>query len=162
MFKSTTSSIFSRVSSTVRPSLLSSVRRAWASSLSDSERSAALQQLSSNGTPFQWTEVDGGKKIKKTFEFTDFNQAWSFMSRSALLAEKTDHHPEWFNVYNIVEVSLTTHDCGGVSDKDIEMATAMDHFAQDLLPSHPKPNMKDIEARSAPTPRVTITQTKNQ
>ena len=57
------------------------------------------------------------ESITKTFMFTDFNQAWSFMSRTALLAEKMDHHPEWFNVYNRVEVTLTTHDCGGVSKK---------------------------------------------
>jgi 4a-hydroxytetrahydrobiopterin dehydratase len=57
------------------------------------------------------------RSITKTFIFTDFNQAWSFMSRAALLAEKIDHHPEWFNVYNRVEVTLTTHDCDGVSQK---------------------------------------------
>lgn len=55
--------------------------------------------------------------IKKTFMFSDFNQAWRFMSGVALLAEKMDHHPEWFNVYNTVEVTLTTHDCAGVSAK---------------------------------------------
>jgi 4a-hydroxytetrahydrobiopterin dehydratase len=55
--------------------------------------------------------------MKKTFTFRDFRDAWQFMTGVALLAEKMDHHPEWFNVYNMVEVTLTTHDCGGVSDK---------------------------------------------
>jgi 4a-hydroxytetrahydrobiopterin dehydratase len=59
----------------------------------------------------------GPSALTKVFHFLDFNQAWSFMSRVALLAEKMDHHPEWFNVYNRVEVTLTTHDCGGISHK---------------------------------------------
>lgn len=62
-------------------------------------------------------QVSGRNAIQKTFLFADFNQAWRFMSGVALLAEKMDHHPEWFNVYNTVEVTLTTHDCGGVSEK---------------------------------------------
>ena len=62
-------------------------------------------------------QVPNRDAIKKTFHFADFSQAWSFMSRTALLAEKMDHHPEWFNVYNTVEVTLATHDCDGVSHK---------------------------------------------
>mmetsp|Transcript_34584 Transcript_34584/g.83872 ORF Transcript_34584/g.83872 Transcript_34584/m.83872 type:complete len:146 (+) Transcript_34584:71-508(+) len=83
---------------------------------------------------FAWSEVDGRNAITKTYEFTDFNQAWSFMSRTALLAEKMDHHPEWFNVYSTVSVTLTTHECDGVSKKDIKMARALDAYARDLLP----------------------------
>jgi len=70
----------------------------------------------------------------KTYEFADFKQAWSFMSKSAQLAEEMDHHPEWFNVYNRVEVTLTTHDCNGVSEKDVQMAQKMDEFANEVFP----------------------------
>lgn len=63
------------------------------------------------------TQLEDRDAIKKTFVFMDFNQAWRFMSGVALLAEKLDHHPEWFNVYNTVDVTLTTHDCSGLSKK---------------------------------------------
>jgi 4a-hydroxytetrahydrobiopterin dehydratase len=76
----------------------------------------------------EWREVDGRKAIARTFKFKDFNQAFGFMARAALLAEKMDHHPEWFNVYNKVEVTLSTHDAGGVTDKDIAMAKAMESY----------------------------------
>lgn len=66
--------------------------------------------------------------IKKDFSFKDFNQAFSFMTRIALIAEKSDHHPEWFNVYNKVSIKLTTHDCGGLSQKDIDLAMEIDSF----------------------------------
>ncbi len=68
------------------------------------------------------------KAISKTFKFADFSEAWGFMNRAALLAEQIDHHPEWFNVYNRVDVKLTTHDAGGVTVLDIQMATAMESF----------------------------------
>lgn len=68
--------------------------------------------------------------IKKDFQFKDFNQAFSFMTRVALEAEKRDHHPEWFNVYNKVSIQLTTHDCGGLSQKDIDLAMKIDSFVQ--------------------------------
>ena len=74
----------------------------------------------------EWVEVSDRDAICKTFTFKDFNQAFGFMTRVALMAEKMNHHPEWFNVYNRVEVMLTTHDAGGVSDKDIRLATFID------------------------------------
>jgi 4a-hydroxytetrahydrobiopterin dehydratase len=76
-----------------------------------------------------WTEVDGRDAIVKTFTFEDFNQAFGFMTRAALHAEKMDHHPEWFNVYRKVEVTLSTHDAGGVTELDITLAAAMDRVA---------------------------------
>ena len=76
-----------------------------------------------------WKAVDGRDAIARTFQFVDFGRAFAFMTRVALLAEKMDHHPEWFNVYNKVEVTLATHDAGGVTQKDIDMAKAMDGYA---------------------------------
>ena len=73
-----------------------------------------------------WVAVDGREAIAKTFKFTDFNAAFAFMTSVALLAEKLDHHPEWFNVYNRVEVTLATHDVGGVTELDLQMARFMD------------------------------------
>jgi len=76
-----------------------------------------------------WREVEGRDAIQRTFNFKNFNQAWGFMSRAALLAEEMNHHPEWFNVYGRVEVTLSTHDAGGLSALDVRMARAMDTFA---------------------------------
>jgi 4a-hydroxytetrahydrobiopterin dehydratase len=67
--------------------------------------------------------------VQKKYAFKDFSQAWGFMSRGALAAERLGHHPEWFNVYNTVEVVLTTHDCQGLSSKDEELAAALDEAA---------------------------------
>mmetsp|Transcript_22605 Transcript_22605/g.33088 ORF Transcript_22605/g.33088 Transcript_22605/m.33088 type:complete len:163 (-) Transcript_22605:58-546(-) len=106
--------------------------RCASSALTQVQRENSLKKLCKNG-PLSWSLVKERDSIQKSFEFTDFNQAWSFMSRSALLAEKMDHHPEWFNVYNLVEVTLTTHDCGGLSTKDVELAEKMDEYASDLL-----------------------------
>lgn len=76
-----------------------------------------------------WMYDDTRPAIQKTFTFKSFSSAWGFMSRCALLAEKMGHHPEWFNVYNRVEVTLTTHDAGGVTVLDLKMAGSMDKFA---------------------------------
>ena len=77
-----------------------------------------------------WSEVAGRDAIAKKYVFKDFNQAFGFMTRAALVAEKLDHHPEWFNVYNKVEVTLATHDAGGVTERDIALAEAMDRLAK--------------------------------
>lgn len=78
----------------------------------------------------QWQEVSGRDAIQRRFVFKDFNQAFGFMARVALLAEKMDHHPEWTNVYKTVDVTLATHDAGGVTEKDIAMAEAMEAYAR--------------------------------
>lgn len=75
-----------------------------------------------------WQEVAGRDAIHKTFTFGDFNEAFAFMTRVAMIAEQMNHHPEWSNVYRTVEVTLTTHDAGGVTDKDIRLAATMDGF----------------------------------
>lgn len=76
-----------------------------------------------------WTSVDGRDAIQRTFRFHDFNAAFGFMTRCAMKAEQMDHHPEWFNVYNRVEVTLTTHDASGLSERDVELAKFMDEAA---------------------------------
>ena len=73
-----------------------------------------------------WAPAQNGGAIHKSFKFADFNEAWGFMTRVAMAAEKADHHPEWSNVYNKVEITLSTHDAGGVTAKDIELATFID------------------------------------
>lgn len=79
-----------------------------------------------------WSLLKDREAIFKKFEFKDFNEAFSFMTRVGLIAEKLDHHPEWFNVYNRVEVTLATHTCNGVSPLDIELANKMNQFAKQL------------------------------
>lgn len=90
--------------------------------LTDAERNALLTDIP------QWKLREDGLAIERTFTFADFSAAWGFMNRVALLAEKTDHHPEWFNVYNRVEITLTTHDAGGLSARDDVMARAIEAF----------------------------------
>ncbi len=91
--------------------------------LTGTARSTALATLEG------WAEVSGRDAIGKSFKFADFNQAWGFMTRVALAADKADHHPEWSNVYNKVEIVLSTHDAGGVSDKDVALAKFIDSIA---------------------------------
>ncbi|MBM3593053.1 MAG: 4a-hydroxytetrahydrobiopterin dehydratase [Alphaproteobacteria bacterium] len=73
-----------------------------------------------------WKRVDGRDAITRAFRFKDFSEAWGFMARVALLAEAQDHHPEWFNVWNRVEITLSTHDAGGLSARDVRLAQAID------------------------------------
>ena len=91
--------------------------------LNQEERSTLLEPVLKKG----WSmDPTGRDAIKKKFEFADFNQAFGFMTRVAIKADKMDHHPEWFNVYNRVEVTLSTHDCQGLSINDVQLATFMD------------------------------------
>lgn len=94
--------------------------------LSDEERAAALR-----GLP-QWRYEEAEKAIRRDFRFADFGEAFAFMTRSAIAAEKADHHPDWSNSWNKVAVALSTHSAGGVTAKDIELARAMDGFAGGL------------------------------
>ncbi len=91
--------------------------------LEASERAAALRELS------QWREAKGRDAIERSFKFRNFAEAWGFMSQVALLAEKQDHHPEWSNVWNRVEITLSTHDAGGLSQRDVTLAKAIDAIA---------------------------------
>jgi 4a-hydroxytetrahydrobiopterin dehydratase len=92
--------------------------------LSADARKAAIKGLSG------WSEVAGRDAITRTFTFRDFNEAFGFMTRVALVAEKADHHPEWRNVYKTVEAVLATHDAGGVTERDVRLAEAMDAIAR--------------------------------
>lgn len=91
--------------------------------LTDSERDAALARLP------QWSLRDDGLAIQRTLTFSDFAEAFGFMARVAIHAEKADHHPEWFNVYNRVEITLTTHDASGLSTRDVALAELIDAMA---------------------------------
>jgi 4a-hydroxytetrahydrobiopterin dehydratase len=91
--------------------------------LSDTERDEALRDLPG------WTFDAGAKAIRRSFRFADFSEAFGFMARVALAAEKADHHPDWSNSWNRVDVALSTHSEGGVTGKDVELAKQMDSFA---------------------------------
>jgi 4a-hydroxytetrahydrobiopterin dehydratase len=92
--------------------------------LSDQEIAAALTKLPG------WSRADGRSAIAKKFQFADFNEAWGFMCRVALAAEKQDHHPEWCNVWNRVEITLSTHDAGGLSARDVKLAETIESLAR--------------------------------
>jgi 4a-hydroxytetrahydrobiopterin dehydratase len=92
--------------------------------LTDEERASLAKRLPG------WSLVDGRDAIQRSFEFADFNAAFGFMSRVALLAERQDHHPEWFNVWNRVDITLSTHDVGGLSSRDTALAEAIDAVAR--------------------------------
>jgi 4a-hydroxytetrahydrobiopterin dehydratase len=94
-----------------------------AQKLTGTARAEALRKLGG------WSEAAGRDAIARKFVFRDFNEAFGFMTRAALIAEKMDHHPEWFNVYKTVEVTLSTHDAGGVTELDIKLASEMDRLA---------------------------------
>ncbi|MEM7239547.1 MAG: 4a-hydroxytetrahydrobiopterin dehydratase [Pseudomonadota bacterium] len=96
----------------------------------DAGASAPLAQLLDAG----WVKSDDGKAIKKTFKFRSFRDAMAWMTRVAFEAESADHHPEWFNVYNRVDVTLTTHDAGGLTDKDTALAVKMDALTEFWAP----------------------------
>jgi 4a-hydroxytetrahydrobiopterin dehydratase len=94
-----------------------------AQKLTGDARKSALAKLSG------WSEAKDRDAISKKFVFADFNAAFGFMTRAALVAEKLDHHPEWFNVYKTVEVTLSTHDAGGLTELDVKLAEAMNKLA---------------------------------
>jgi 4a-hydroxytetrahydrobiopterin dehydratase len=94
-----------------------------ADKLDEAARRTALAELT------EWTTLEDRDAISRTFKFKTFNEAFGFMTRVSLRAEQINHHPEWFNVYNRVEVTLTTHDCGGLSELDVTLAKFMDKAA---------------------------------
>jgi 4a-hydroxytetrahydrobiopterin dehydratase len=102
------------------------LRRTVVTALEGDKRTKALQPILANG----WTETTGRNAIEKKFQFNNFNEAWGFMSQVALVAESMNHHPEWSNVYNKVDVVLSTHDCNGISVKDVKLAKFMDSLVK--------------------------------
>jgi 4a-hydroxytetrahydrobiopterin dehydratase len=98
-----------------------------AEKLTDAQRTDFLAPLMAAG----WRMVEGRDAITKTYKFANFVEAFGFMSRAALHAEKLNHHPEWFNVYNRVEVTLSTHDAGGLTELDVKLAARMERLADE-------------------------------
>ena len=93
------------------------------------EKLNATERAGLSATLPAWKLVDGRDAITRAFRFKDFSEAWGFMARVALLAEAQDHHPEWFNVWNRVEITLSTHDASGLSARDVRLAKAIDAIA---------------------------------
>ena len=94
--------------------------------LTDEERDAALASLT------EWQDVEGRDAITRSYKFKDFNEAFGWMTRVGMVAEKMDHHPEWANVYNSIKVTLSTHDAGGITQLDVNLAIIMDMIATDM------------------------------
>jgi 4a-hydroxytetrahydrobiopterin dehydratase len=117
--------------------------------LSPADRTALLPALGETG----WAAVPGRDAIRKVLKFRNFSEAWGFMSRAALTAEALNHHPEWRNVYNTVDITLTTHDCHGLSRLDIELASAMDRIAHgaEVQRDHGAPVLSLCELRARQT-----------
>ncbi|TAG22768.1 MAG: 4a-hydroxytetrahydrobiopterin dehydratase [Rhodobacterales bacterium] len=114
--------------------------------LSPDDRTTQLPALGETG----WAAVPDRDAIRKIVKFKNFSEAWGFMTRAALVAEKLNHHPEWKNVYNVVDVTLTTHDCHGLSALDIDLAKAMDRMAgnAEVQRNHGEPVMSLCELRA--------------
>ena len=115
--------------------------------LSAEDRAAHLPALGETG----WAAVPDRDAIRKVWKFRNFSQAWGFMSRAALKAEAMNHHPEWRNVYNVVDVTLATHDCHGLSALDLDLARAMDRMAggAEVQRDHGAPIQSLCEMRAA-------------
>ena len=118
--------------------------------LSPNDRETQLPALGDTG----WAAVPDRDAIRKVWKFRNFSEAWGFMARAALKAEALNHHPEWRNVYNMVDVTLTTHDCHGLSRLDIDLAQAMDRIAgsAEVQRDHGQPILCLCEQRAAPKP----------
>ena len=118
--------------------------------LSDEDRVTRLPALGAAG----WGAVPGRDAIRKIWKFRSFSEAWGFMSRAALVAEKLNHHPEWSNTYNVVDVTLSTHDCDGLSALDMEVEKKMDKLAGEarVVRDHSEPVecLCKIHAKGAP------------
>lgn len=95
--------------------------------MTEEQRTSLLQPLLSS---CGWSMVEGRDAIYREFLFKSFNEAFGFMTRVALLADKMDHHPEWFNVYNKVQVTMSTHDCSGLSERDVKLANFMNEISK--------------------------------